>query len=62
MGGLLTRRARTISQLHRIAEEDLLEQHLAKEGDTVVFIAGTLQVSGATNTVQICRLGEKKGA
>ncbi len=59
---LLTRRARTISQLHRIAEEDLLEQHLAKEGDTVVFIAGTLQVSGATNTVQICRLGEKKGA
>ncbi len=59
---LLIRKARTVAQLHRMAEEDLLEKHLARKDDTLVFIAGLMQVSGATNTVLIRKLGDEPEA
>lgn len=50
---MLTKRARTPEQMYRYAEEQLLSLRLAKVGDRIVYLAGTLQVAGATNSLTI---------
>nr|HMQ24133.1 pyruvate kinase [Planctomycetota bacterium] len=50
---MLTKRARTPEQMYRFAEEQLLEEGHAKIGDRIVYLAGTLQVAGATNSLTI---------
>ncbi|MEZ5989558.1 MAG: pyruvate kinase [Planctomycetota bacterium] len=54
---VLTRKARSVEQMFRIGEERVLDLKHLRPGDRVVFIAGTMQVSGATNTVTIRRIG-----
>lgn len=50
---MLTKRARTPEQMYRFAEEQLLAAGHAKIGDRIVYLAGTLQVAGATNSLTI---------
>ncbi|MFQ5504970.1 MAG: pyruvate kinase [Planctomycetota bacterium] len=54
---VLTPRARNFDRMLRVASEQLLAMRYVRRGDRVVFIAGSVQVSGATNTVQICEIG-----
>lgn len=49
--------AEDLPGLHRAAEEELLRLGIGKPGDRVVFIAGAMNVSGATNTMLIRELG-----
>ncbi|MAE77303.1 MAG: pyruvate kinase [Planctomycetes bacterium] len=53
---LLTRKARTIAQMYEDADELLVDTEHAQAGDRAVFLAGTVQVAGATNTVTIREL------
>jgi pyruvate kinase len=46
-----------LTGLHAAAERELLRLGLGEPGDRVVFIAGTMHVSGATNTMLIRELG-----
>jgi pyruvate kinase len=46
-----------LSGLHVAAERELLRLGLGEPGDRVVFIAGTMHVSGATNTMLVRELG-----
>ncbi len=55
-------RARDLAHLHRLAEASLLRLRLARPGDRVVFIAGTFEVSGATNTMLIKQIGSRPGS
>ncbi len=54
---VLNKRARDVERLRRQTEKTLAEQGLVKEGQRVVFIAGTVDVAGATNMIQIVDIG-----
>jgi pyruvate kinase len=49
----LTAKARTAEQLYRYAMRRLVDQKHVRIGDLVVFVSGTLQVTGATNTMSL---------
>ncbi len=44
--------------LLRLGERRLIEDRLAKPGDTVIFLLGTNTAPGATNSVKIARVGD----
>lgn len=44
--------------LLRLGERRLIEDRIAKPGDTVVFLLGTNTAPGATNSVKIARVGD----
>ncbi len=54
---VLTRRVRTVEQMYRLAQATLVTEHHAHKGDRVVFLAGNVDIAGATNTVMIRELG-----
>ena len=56
---LMTKKARSAAQMQTDGEALILEQGHVRRGDRVVFIAGSMQVSGATNMVTIREVGSE---
>jgi len=50
---LMTQKARSVERLFVDAENELVQRRHVKRGQRVVFVSGALEVTGATNTVQI---------
>ncbi|MCC6739764.1 MAG: pyruvate kinase [Planctomycetia bacterium] len=48
----------TTEDMLRLGERRLLEERLAKPGDTVIFLLGSNTAPGATNSVKIARVGD----
>ncbi|NUN48298.1 MAG: pyruvate kinase [Candidatus Brocadiae bacterium] len=48
----------SVERLFAVAERELLESRLARNGDTVVYVLGSNLAPGATNSLKVARVGD----